>query len=179
MCSRTYWCHLGNGRQTVGQTLPPTPLISPGGTIAEQGVLRLSGKKIFPGFQVSGPVSWQFGNFCSEMANQEPPNIRGVASSTAGGGFSWECSSWQSFTVLFGNYEDQSSFRSNVWERDVGRPIGSERWTGPGCIRAGCRGGEGCDWVVLVVMCTDADFPEACSRCVTGLFADRVRVRCS
>lgn len=39
------------------QTLPPTRLVSPFGTIAEQGVLRFSGKKIFPGFQVSGTVS--------------------------------------------------------------------------------------------------------------------------
>lgn len=70
----------------------------------------------------------------SEMTNQEPPNILEVASSTTGGGFSWECSSWQSFTPLLGNYKDQSSFRSSVWGRDVGRPIGSERWTGPGCV---------------------------------------------
>lgn len=45
--------------------------------------------------------------------------------------------------------------------------------------RAGCRGEEGRDWVVLVVMCAGADCREACGRCVTGLFMDRVQVRYS
>lgn len=84
MCSRTYWCHLGNGRQTMVQTLPPTCQVSPYGSIAEQGVLRFSGKKIFPGLQVSGPVSMAIRKRLSPKWPIESRLIQRVSSSTNG-----------------------------------------------------------------------------------------------
>lgn len=64
--------------------LPPTRQISPCATIAEQGVLRFSGKKIFPGFQVSGPVSMAIRKRLSPKWPIKSRLIQRVSSSTSG-----------------------------------------------------------------------------------------------
>lgn len=67
------------GRRWV-QTLPPqhthTRLVSPCGAMTEQSILRFSGRKIFPGFQVNGSVSITIWKLVSQLAKQEPPDSK-------------------------------------------------------------------------------------------------------
>lgn len=77
------------GRQWV-RNLPPTRLVSLFGTIAEQSILRFSGKKKVPGFQVSGPVSIVIWKLLSLAGQSRAVRFKGYRPPPPGRGASWE-----------------------------------------------------------------------------------------
>ena len=44
-------------------------------------------------------------------------------------------------------------------------------------LKAGCRGGEGRDWVALARLCGSIEFSKACGRWVTALCRESAQVK--
>lgn len=161
-CNRTYECHLGIDRQTMGTDLSPLPrrLVVPFGTIAEQDVLRFSGQKKIPGV----PGKWAcflgiWETFVSQMANQEPPVAKGIVFHHRDAGTSWEMELSISIGPTFrrGTTKTRVLF-AHVFRGGVSGGQSAVRQTA-GCLSLALKEeGKGRHWVFLAMLCAGVDF---------------------